>query len=187
MYFLVILNARYIHPSPLSNKVDKTDKLPFTSRLIQGVVTRDSQTTRRGKRKGVKVLFACITQKEQKTLKVLDLNLQPHNLVHAWMPLRKAPQHVPQSLQPSRDQRPLRGWVERLVPSSPSHLSLARGEFMKDATRDEASQGPGRKRQTGCLGVEQSYPEVVVPKPASSMRTEVGFNNLYSQVLSQRF
>lgn len=53
---------------------------------------------------------------------------------------------------------------------------------MKDATRDEASQGPGRKR---CLGVEQSYPGVVVLKPASSMRTEAGFNNLCSQVLSQ--
>lgn len=105
--------------------------------------------------------------------------------MHACVPLRQAPQHVPQSLQPPRGQRPLRGWVERLVSSFPRPLSLAWGEFMKDATRDEASQGPGRKRQTGCLGVEQSYPGVVVLKPASSMRTEAGFNNLCSQVLSQ--
>lgn len=57
---------------------------------------------------------------------------------------------------------------------------------MQDATRDAAAQILGGRGEQGAW-VEKSYARVVVPKPASSMRREVGFNNPDSQVLSQRF
>lgn len=53
---------------------------------------------------------------------------------------------------------------------------------MKDAPIDTASEDSGKKRQTGCLGVEQSCLGEVTPKAGLSVTTEGGGSTI--QILS---
>lgn len=113
---------------------------------------------------------------------ILDLNLQ-FRMLRCLFGRLLSMFHSPFSPLGSETSR-----LGRKAGSLLSHLpTLAWGWFIKDVTRHAASPNPEGKRQTGCLGVVPSYLGVLVPKPASSARTEVGFNNTDSRVLSQPF
>lgn len=155
------------------------------SRLTQWVITGDSQATGIGKRRGVKALLIYFIWKEQKTLKVLDLNLY-FPILEACLEASKA--GFPCSTVPSgpRNQSSLRGWVEGLVTSSPGLPPRPEDSLWKMPQRCSFTRSweGNANRAPGCGAIS---PGAVVPKPASSMRTQVGFDSTGSQVLSQRF